>query len=346
MASSSTSREYAQLIGVMSGFMAYGIHFTLFVITWALLYKRRRSMRQARFFLGYISLQFALSSVGLWRDIVAEAASYVEHGQGLDDPIQYYNEGYSAPPEWVSVFVYAICTWLQDGLLLYRCYFLYARSKSVIAIPAAVFSASIIASVLFVAQVSMSSNLYDRKSVGLGILYWGLSVSFNIIVTCFILRRLFTLRKRSRDLSQSSGRVYTGIAAMIVESAALYSVTGLVFIICYSQNNPAQYPFLTWLGQTESISPLLIILRVAQGRGFSEDSQLTDTLPTIRFNHNNAVDLPELHSTTQNATTSSGADPETTAFPPRDAYALDSPSSSAHIFEWHGLASKTRDSYP
>ncbi|KZT23603.1 hypothetical protein NEOLEDRAFT_541401 [Neolentinus lepideus HHB14362 ss-1] len=343
MPSPNTTREYAQLIGVMSGFMAYGIHFTLFVITAHLLIARRKVMRRAPFFLAYICVQFALSSVGLWRDIVAEAASYVEHGKGLDDPIKYYNEGYRAPPEWVSVFVYAICTWLQDGLLLYRCFFLYAGSKSVIALPAGVFLASVGTSIAFIRQVSMSLDLYDRKSVALGILYWGLSVSFNVIVTLFILCRLYNLRRRVLETGSSgTATVYTSVATMVVESAALYSITGLIFIICYSQNNPAQYAFLTWLGQTESISPLLIILRVAQGRALSLDTRPSDTLPTIRFTtgtspRNTTIRLRELPSSgaESRAADASQLDLET----PTNGRDETSPVSPAA--EWHRLTVKT-----
>ncbi|TFK51152.1 hypothetical protein OE88DRAFT_229689 [Heliocybe sulcata] len=342
MTSSNTTREYAQLIGVMSGFMAYGIHFTLFVMTANLLIARRKSMSRAYSFLAYICLQFSLSSVGLWRDIVAEAASYVEHGQGLDDPIEYYNQGYQAPPEWVSVCVYAICTWLQDGLLLYRCFFLYAGSRSVIALPAAVFLASVATSIAFIWQVSMSLDLYDRKSVTLGTLYWSLSISFNVIVTMFILCRLYNLRKQVLRMGLGAASVYTSVGTMIVESAALYSVTGLIFIICYSQNNPAQYPFLTWMGQTESISPLLIILRVAQGRALSEDTRLSETMPTIRFNAaaspgSTAIHLHDLPGSgiESRGGTASRAEPET---PSNETEAITSPTSAA---EWHRLTVKS-----
>ncbi|KZT26506.1 hypothetical protein NEOLEDRAFT_1177507 [Neolentinus lepideus HHB14362 ss-1] len=237
MASSiaSASTKYAQFFGVMTGLMAYGIHFTLFAITAHLLLKQRHAMRCASFYLAYICLQFILSSVGMWRDVVAESVSYVEHGDDPAGPIDYYNIGFRLPPEWVSVFMFAALT-----------------------------------SILFIISVATTHNLYAERSIDLGVPYWALSISFNLVVTLLIIARLYRLRREARrSLTPDAASVYTSVGAMLVESAALYSLTGLVFIVCYARHSRAQYVLITWLGQFESISPLLIILRVAQGRAWS-----------------------------------------------------------------------------
>ncbi len=44
-------------------------------------------------------------------------------------------------------------------------------------------------------------------------------------------------------------KVYTSIASMIVESAALYSVTGMVYLICYARGSNVQNLIISALDQ-------------------------------------------------------------------------------------------------
>ncbi|KZT03126.1 uncharacterized protein LAESUDRAFT_762120 [Laetiporus sulphureus 93-53] len=62
---------------------------------------------------------------------------------------------------------------------------------------------------------------------------------------------------------------YTGVAAMIVESAALYSAFTLLFIIPFGMGNPIANTFLQALSEVQIIAPFLIIYRVTQGKGWS-----------------------------------------------------------------------------
>ena len=67
------------------------------------------------------------------------------------------------------------------------------------------------------------------------------------------------------------------IASMLVESAMLYAVTGLIFIITYAINSNVQNLVLPVLSQMVCISPELIILRVAMGRAVSASTYVQRT---------------------------------------------------------------------
>ncbi|KAF7290731.1 hypothetical protein MIND_01313800 [Mycena indigotica] len=84
-------------------------------------------------------------------------------------------------------------------------------------------------------------------------------------------------------------RRYVGIAAMLIESAALYAIWSLMFLICYARNTPLQNILLSSLGQVQArlqtfiqlilshnpeqgIAPLLILFRVAQGSAWTQDT--------------------------------------------------------------------------
>ncbi|KAF7312840.1 hypothetical protein MKEN_00967900 [Mycena kentingensis (nom. inval.)] len=103
-----------------------------------------------------------------------------------------------------------------------------------------------------------------------------------VILTSLIAGRLLFMRRRLRRLMGPDTRTpYVTLSAMLVESATLYSVNGLVFLISYGVNSPVQNLFLPLLGQTQSIAPLLIILRVARGYAWNGDT--TNQFSSVRF---------------------------------------------------------------
>jgi hypothetical protein len=121
-----------------------------------------------------------------------------------------------------------------------------------------------------------------------------------VILTSLIAGRLLFMRYRIRKLiGTQSPTPYVTVTAMLVESAALYSINGVVVLISYGVNSPVQNLVLPLLGQTQasaariliehsyptylpqSIAPMLIILRVAQNQAWSVETETN--LTAIRF---------------------------------------------------------------
>lgn len=118
-----------------------------------------------------------------------------------------------------------------------------------------------------------NANLWTTTAVNFAIPYWSISTSLNILVTSLIVLRLLAIRSRTRAaLSRYHARTYTSVAAMLVESAALYSCTALLFIITYARNSSIQNLVLPPLGQVQAICPLLIMWRVARGQAISREA--------------------------------------------------------------------------
>lgn len=117
-----------------------------------------------------------------------------------------------------------------------------------------------------------NANLWSVTAVNFAIPYWSISASLNILVTSMIVLRLLAIRSRTRAaLSRYHARTYTSVAAMLIESAALYSCTALLFIITYARDSNIQNLVLPPLGQIQAISPLLIMWRVARGQAISRE---------------------------------------------------------------------------
>jgi len=129
-------------------------------------------------------------------------------------------------------------------------------------------------------------TLWSTISINLAIPYWAISIALNVLITACIVGRLLYMRYQMRQVIAGTGSEYISITSMMIESAALYTANGLIFLVSYAVNSPVQNLALPVLGQMQSIAPLLIILRVLQGRAWSSSSLAKfQTGTDIRFNN-------------------------------------------------------------
>ena len=106
-------------------------------------------------------------------------------------------------------------------------------------------------SICLLVQISQPS-LSLWSSLNFSLPYFTLSLSLNVIVSIFITLRLLSQRRKVVNiLGRQHAQQYVSIAAMIVESAALYSVFSITFLVLYAINHPVQNIFLQILPQIE-----------------------------------------------------------------------------------------------
>ena len=101
---------------------------------------------------------------------------------------------------------------------------------------------------LGVAWIFQSSrrSLYSSIAIAFGTAYYMSSLGVNILVTILITTRLILHRREIMDiLPPEHAACYASMTSIIIESAALYSVTALVFIISYALDNPINLIFLS-----------------------------------------------------------------------------------------------------
>lgn len=89
-------------------------------------------------------------------------------------------------------------------------------------------------------------SLYSVLPLAYGTSYYVISLSVNIILTILITVRLLLYRRQIiATLSSDHGKHYFSLATIIIESAAIYSLFALIFIISYAVGNPINQIFLT-----------------------------------------------------------------------------------------------------
>lgn len=118
-----------------------------------------------------------------------------------------------------------------------------------------------------------NSFLLNGKPANFGVPWVSLSVSLNVLVTTLICWRLLRMRSLTRELlAPELSRTYTSIAAMLIESAAPFTVLGIGLVVTEAQGGPLAIAFSYVWGMFCSLSPQMIILRVAMGHGLLKES--------------------------------------------------------------------------
>ncbi|KAJ6577398.1 hypothetical protein B0H19DRAFT_871059, partial [Mycena capillaripes] len=171
---------------------------------------------------------------------------------------------------------------LGDGLMLYRCYVFWSSTSIwIIAFPAVLYLASICACQLLykcfrlIVWLSKSGkpngDFFGPGTANFFIPWLVLTITFNIITTSMISFRLFTISRSMRNvLSKERAQVYTGVIAILVESALPFTLLGIGYLITYVRNAPEELFFADVWGCFASLSPQAIILRVAMGSAWSK----------------------------------------------------------------------------
>ncbi|KAF7328661.1 hypothetical protein MSAN_02467700 [Mycena sanguinolenta] len=272
--------ERCIFIGQFIGAFGYGVHLTLFVQCVHALYSGRKTRRHNWELLLFIFILFALGNIGNATSIFYAQKTFIDDRNYPGGPGAYFFE---QSTQWVAVLcnsVYIVNTWFQDGLLLYRFWTIYS--------PKLLYRGGTSPYVLDFADSVCHCD---------PIPYWAISISMTVILTALIAGRLMFMRYRLKKLvGASSSMPYVTITAMLVESAAIYSINGIIFLVTYGLNDPTQNLWLPVLGQTQSIAPLLIILRVARGQAFT--GATVDQLTSMRFGRSQATRTTNDGSTT------------------------------------------------
>jgi hypothetical protein len=88
------------------------------------------------------------------------------------------------------------------------------------------------------------SSYLKGKVIHLALPWVSLSVSLNIIVTTMICFRLLRMRALMGEvLDPEMSRMYTSIAAMLIESAAPFSILGIGFIVTAARDEQFVFAF-------------------------------------------------------------------------------------------------------
>ncbi|KAF9228397.1 hypothetical protein BS17DRAFT_773639 [Gyrodon lividus] len=278
------------LIGrtLISG-VAYGIMFTIYTIcSLALVRNIRMSKhdpplrRRSWCFLTYISAMFILGTLSMAANARGAQVSYV-YGRdylGDSDSLTYAMGVRRQSVILMGTVSHTLACIMADSLVLWRVMVLYHTSRYRLwasLLPALLLCGVIVMGICVIVQAyNLDLTFYSQRSTQFAIPYYACSVALSLTSTFLIVARL-CLHKRRLDntMSNSNTSPYIGIILIVIECSGLYSLWSLLFLITYVTNHPLQFVFLSSLAQVQIMAPLLIILFVAQGRAWSQQSRFS-----------------------------------------------------------------------
>ncbi|PFH49790.1 hypothetical protein AMATHDRAFT_4555 [Amanita thiersii Skay4041] len=277
--------------------VGYGVQLVLYVICARYLWsQRQRRGRISMFLLAYTTLLVLLESTFASVGARTVEDMYISNRNYPGGPWQYFLATQYLPENVIFYASFFTLTFLSDLLVLWRCWVIWMASGKIVAtavvtFPTLLLLASFALGTIWTLQSSQPGlSLYSSAPIAFGTAYYIISLSVNITVTILIIVRLVMHRRAIvQTLPEEHAKHYLSLATVVIESAALYSVFALIFIVSYAINNPINQIFLAVSSSCQQIAGYLIILRLAQGRAWSpatlgvNGTRMTEQLSTMRF---------------------------------------------------------------
>ncbi|THH30161.1 hypothetical protein EUX98_g4014 [Antrodiella citrinella] len=161
---------------------------------------------------------------------------------------------------------------------IYRFYLIVSPVWWLLVVPMCMFTVSIVMSCLLLAQLTHpGSTIWQSINVNIELGYWSTAIATNILLTGLIVAHLMHNRRKAMGALGKQIQVpYLSISAILIEAAVLYTAFGIAFLVPYAMGNTFNVLFFSLIGQVQYITPLLIILRVAQDRAYTRPGPVTE----------------------------------------------------------------------
>ncbi|KAG2114520.1 hypothetical protein DEU56DRAFT_188549 [Suillus clintonianus] len=290
MASTELATERALYIGNTIGYVIYGGILFLYAYSTYLIMASKQPMPRRLFYISFGGLQVILLTVSGAANAAFCELMWIEKRNDPGGPSAFFAANLA---DWYNVFGTATdsaANILTDGLMLYRCYIIWGSRLQIIVIPAIIYLASATMTVMMVIESAMPmSNIWQGLAAQFGISWVALTVSFNVIVTALIISRLLFFHRTVRSvLTDEQRSTYTGLVAILVESALPFTVLGIAYLVTYIKGlSSATAVGMAW-GALVVLTPHLIILRVASGVAWSSDTGSRITQTTLHLHHDSS----------------------------------------------------------
>ncbi|KAI6129395.1 hypothetical protein EDD16DRAFT_1545264 [Pisolithus croceorrhizus] len=258
--------ERSRLDGMMLGAVSYGILLLLtFQAVGAILSRHRNGngVLYRPWLLAYVVVTFVLATIGFAANLKYTEMIWIDLRDAPGGPVALIEDELSY---WINVMAltcYFVMEWFMQALLLHRCIVVWNGNRYITIFMTSLFLTMIALSISVLAGGS-GAVFYNLNTQ---LAYLCIEVGMTVAYTLLVSWRLLNFRREVGGLvgSEHLG-TYGAAVTMVVESAAMYSVLGIIFIISYALHSNISNLVLLSISHVQAISQLIIIIRVVQGR--------------------------------------------------------------------------------
>ncbi|KAJ7352496.1 hypothetical protein DFH08DRAFT_88900 [Mycena albidolilacea] len=232
------------------------------------------SRKSKRFYMGFSATLLALITIALACNVFFGQEMWIEHRDVEGGPAAFFAENIAAWYNTLGTAADVTANILGDGLMLYRCHVFWGHSSLAMGFPVLLYLASVAMGITTTIQSGLPGhNLFRGITVNFGIPWIVLTIVFNIIVTAMIAVRLLSMHSKvNRVVGEAMRKKYTGLLAILVESALPFTLLGVCYLATYIREIPESLAFADIWGAFVTISPQAIILRVAMGGAWTRET--------------------------------------------------------------------------
>jgi len=266
--------EHSYYIGNGLGLILYGVDIAIYYSTMRNLYFAKTSQASAQ--------KMAILSTASLFLLTIDVSTNAIYGEQAW--ITFRDVVPGGPPAWIvanfSVWYQTLSTssvaglvFMSDAFLMYRFYIIWGSRLILVVFPILMYLGGLALAILQIYTSALPGALFfSRKAINFGLPYYTISIALNVILTSGIVGRVIYFERRlSSTLQSESMRVYTGVASILIESAALYSIIGTMMLIPYGLNAPTAVAFAQVWEKLAAIAPQLILMRVSAGTAWSKE---------------------------------------------------------------------------
>ncbi|KAI0057078.1 hypothetical protein BV25DRAFT_1469453 [Artomyces pyxidatus] len=265
----------------------YGVELVLYTMTMQkLLSHKTRRTRPDRFFIFFSTANLILITIYVAVQSVFGEEMWIVNADFPGGQGAYLEEFAAVWYQTMGTTASVALNLLSDGLLIYRCFIVWSDVRVVI-VPGLLYLATLALGIVELwASGAPHDDFFAGLAANLGLSYYATSIGLNVLVTCLITGRIMTIARTSNKyLGAEISQTYVGVAAIIIESALPYTLSGIAFLVSYGMDSGISILFLSIYVMFTCVSPQMLVLRVVEGRAWRRN-QLTDASTTLNFSSN------------------------------------------------------------
>ncbi|KAK0214298.1 hypothetical protein IW262DRAFT_1514299 [Armillaria fumosa] len=261
--------------GVNIECLTHGIYTTLLaVVLWRILSSNTAHRGQTKVLAGISMFMYIMATIHLAVRWFYTQRAFITNGETEETRFFALVDSLIAGgPLWVptiSSIVVSINILTADCIIIWRCWIILGKNWRIIVLPSLCTLGGTIFDILFLIQEltpltdaqGKPVTPWGSDSINWGIAYYSMTLSTTVICTTLIVYRLARASMTGRSL-HFAPNPYHQVMEIMVESAALYVVSLVVYIPFIATNSPySNYPQVV-LASITGIAPTLILLRAA-----------------------------------------------------------------------------------
>ncbi|KIJ60115.1 hypothetical protein HYDPIDRAFT_99320 [Hydnomerulius pinastri MD-312] len=260
-------------IGNTFNAILYGAELVFYYKTMLLLSRARavtRSRRAITFFMFFSTASLVLITIFLSTQAIFGEEMWIVNVNYPGGRTEYFADHVAVWYQTMGTAASIILQLMGDGLLIYRCFIVWSDFRVVI-IPCLLWIATLVFGILECYFTGIpDGNFFAGLAADIGVVYYALAICLNVLVTSFICGRIITQgRRMDKHFGSEISNTYFSAAALVIESALPYTLSGVAFLISFGLNSEISILFLSFYVMFTCVSPQMLILRVACGRAWN-----------------------------------------------------------------------------